>query len=265
MAEENLPTWPNEGKINRTEEIIDSITWPKKAEISKNLQDVDTMEADAEEINLSAWTRFDEAVNILLKKKAEGLNCFINFNWKKLYSVDINSMDDAYIKCWWMTKAEDEERSRKQAEAYRISEEQRRKREEWYVKKIDESREWLEEVKITKENVVAGLKFIAEHPDMEHDQLVDELIKLGCNFSFDDIDKQFPEKVKLFPGMKNGHLWCGASVIANMMRSEFSRSYYDDRFLSGDYPESVYAFIRKVTDDETYTKEYVDSLVKKEK
>ena len=91
--------------------------------------------------------------------------------------------------------------------------------------------------------MVAGLKFIAEHPDMEQDQLVDELIKLGCNFTFDDIKKQFPGDKKLFPGMKDGDLSCWASVIVNVMVSEYWRSYCDDRFLSGDYPESVYAFI----------------------
>ena len=145
-----------------------------------------------------------------------------------------------------------------------ISEREREKREKWYVQKIADSREWLEEVKITKENVVAGLKFIAEHPDMEQDQLVDELIRLGCNFTFDDIKKQFPGERKLFPGMKDGDLACWASVIINVMVSEYWRSFCDDRFLSGDYPESVYAFIRKVTGDKTYTKEYVDSLTKKE-
>jgi hypothetical protein len=69
----------------------------------------------------------------------------------------------------------------------------------------------------------------------------------------------------LFPGMEAWDLQCGASVIANVMADELSRSYCDDRFLSWDYENSIYAFIRKVTGDETYTKKYVDSLVKKEK
>lgn len=54
-------------------------------------------------------------------------------------------------------------------------------------------------------------------------------------------------------------------VIANVMADEFSMSYCYNRFLSWDYGNSVYAFIRKVTGDETYTKEYVDSLIKNKK
>lgn len=143
---------------------------------------------------------------------------------------------------------------------YDISEQQKKEREAWYAKKIEESSEW-KEVIITMDNVVAGLKFIAEHPKMEQNQLIDELIALGCNFSFEDINKQFPEEVLQFPGMKDGHLGCGASVIANCMRSEDGRLYAKDRFLSVDDEYSVYAFIRKVTGDNFYTKEYVDSLI----
>jgi hypothetical protein len=42
--------------------------------------------------------------------------------------------------------------------------------------------------------VIKGLKFIAEHPEMEQEKLVDGLLNLGCNFTFSDIDEQFPEK-----------------------------------------------------------------------
>ena len=44
------------------------------------------------------------------------------------------------------------------------------------------------------ETIVNGLKYIVEHPNMDHSELVDNLISLGCNFTKEDIDKQFPEK-----------------------------------------------------------------------
>ena len=213
----------------------------------------------AEEIELKLGTDFDGAVKMLLQQKAEGRNCFINFNGKKIYSADTNSVDDAYIQYMWMTKVESEERARKQREERRESEIERKNREQWYAKRIAESRDWVEEVKITKENVVAGLKFIVEHQDMKQEELIDELIKLGCNFTFDDLKRQFPREEKLFPGMKKGKLGCGASVIINYMVSERWRSYVEDRFLSVDDDTSAYAFIRKVTGDKSYTKERIDS------
>ena len=265
MAKDKLLTWPNKWKFETIKKWIWRITPTKKAEIAENFQDVDKMKLHAEEIKLMGETSLDKAVDMLLKQKEKGKNCFIDFNGVKIYSADTNSVDDAYLQYTWMTKSESDEQSRIQAEERRVSEKRRLEREKWYAKKIEDSREWLEEVKITKENVIAGLKFIAEHPKMVHGQLIDELIKLGCNFTLDDIRKQFPEDGKLFPGMESGHLGCGASVIANYMSSEFWRSYCQDRFLSVDDNTSIYAFIRKVTGDDSYTKEYVDSLVKKEK
>ena len=247
---------------------IDSIIQNPIKEIAGVL-DNDTKETKktAREIKLKGWTTFDEAVNLLMRRKAEGKNCFINFNWTKIYSVTTKDIDDAYFQYMWMTKAESKERDRRFREEFKASERERKKREEWYVKKIEDSREGKESIIITKDAVVAGLKFIAEHPDMKQDELINKLISLGCNFTFEDIIQQFPEceNTSLFSGMRDGDLSCGASVIANVMQSEFSRSYCDDRFLSWDYENSIYAFIRKVTGDETYTKEYVDSLVKKEK
>lgn len=155
----------------------------------------------------------------------------------------------------------------------------------YYEKRIAESREWLEEIKITKENVVAGLKFIAEHPDMEHNQLVDSLISLGCNFTWSDIDKQFwqsneksfksifkilieklggPREGSWFVGMRKWKISCGARIIVNIMMGWYwlrAKEY----FFEEDNTTSVYHFIRKVTGDKKYTKEYVDSLVKKQK
>lgn len=127
-----------------------------------------------------------------------------------------------------------------------------------YAKRIAESRDWVE-VKITKENVVAGLKFIVEHQDMKQGELIDELIKLGCNFTFDDLKRQFPMEEALFPGMEEGSLRSGALVIINYMVGGRCKSYVEEHFLSVDNKTSAYAFIRKVTSDKSYTKERIDS------
>ena len=95
---------------------------------------------------------------------------------------------------------------------------------------------------------------------MSQEELIDGLLKLGCNFSLEDIKRQFPEEIGLSEGMKQGNLCCGASVIANISDSEFGRAYCDDRLLSVDDDNSIYHFIRVTTGDKTYTKEMVDAI-----
>lgn len=227
-------------------------------------KDISEIKNSAREIKLKGWTTFDGAVNLLMKKKAEGKNCFINFYWTKIYSVTTKDIDDAYFQWKWMSKAEYEEKERKKSEEsleeLNKSFKQREAKERLYAKKIEDSRKGKESVVITKDVVVAGLKFMAEHPKMEWVELVDNLINLGCNFTREDINKQYPNRkgVKLFSGMREWNILCGATVIAWCV----SDGYIDDRFFEDG---SAYAFIRKVTGDETYTKENVDSLVKKEK
>ena len=57
---------------------------------------------------------------------------------------------------------------------------------------------------IETKTVVAGLKFIAENPNLTQEELNKGLLELGCNFTFEDIQRQFPEKVSLFEGMNKG-------------------------------------------------------------
>ena len=83
---------------------------------------------------------------------------------------------------------------------------------------------------------------------------------MGCNFSLEDINQQCAEQVQTDEGIKQGNIFSGAYVIATTRDREYSRSLWDDVFLENDNDTSIYHFIRKVTGDETYTKEYVDSL-----
>lgn len=248
-----LGKWPNEWGEGRVREFFDLMSTQEKEEMIQLL--------NAVEIDLPYLTNFDKAVELLLEYKKEGINCFIDFNWTKIFSADINTVDDAYLQYHWMRKAELEEKRRentKELEAL-VKEESEEEIEKWYIKKIEDSREWKESI-ITKDAVINGLKFIAEHPDMEQNQLIDELIAIWCNFTLEDIEKQFPDW-NLFSGMKQGDIAGWAFVIYNVMTSRYWRHYCKDRFLSNDNEISVYAFIRKISGDETYTKEYVDSLI----
>ncbi len=238
------------------------LTWTRTVDIVRTLGDSDNNKLRENAIDITCpRSTFDEMVDLLLKNKADWENCYFVFNNVKIHSIDVENPEDAYLLYVWNW---DKKRGKERLEQREKEEQARKVKEKKYKKMVMDSREW-KEIIITKEMVVSGLKFIAEHPNMEQEQLISELIKLGCNFTFEDIRKQFPEKVKLFPGMEAWDLQCGASVIANVMADELSRSYCGDRFLSWDYENSIYAFIRKVTGDKTYTKKYVDSLVKKEK
>ena len=88
---------------------------------------------------------------------------------------------------------------------------------------------------------------------------------MNTDFTLDDVYKQFPKDGELFQFMKEGYLWSGAYVIVQFMSWGYESSFVKDRFFSTDDDTSVYVFIRKVTGDNTYTKEYVDSLAKKRK
>lgn len=116
--------------------------------------------------------------------------------------------------------------------------------------------------KITMEAVLAGLRFIAENREISDNALADGLAKLGCDWTFDDWNAQFADapQISLFAGMGLGAISCGASVIINMSsRNHFNRAYGDDRFLSVDDNTSIYAFIRVVTGDDSYTKEAIEA------
>ncbi len=106
-----------------------------------------------------------------------------------------------------------------------------------------------EDKKITLETVIAGLKFIAENPALSQDKLVDGLLDLGCDFSVNDIKKQFSrnfniDSIEFYEGMKETDIACGAYVIAITRDSEFDRVRCVNRFFFVDDSTSVYHFIR---------------------
>lgn len=167
-------------------------------------------------------------VYTLLAAKARGENAYCIFDGLIFHANNV-TMESAELEVF-----------RKE---YRQKEMGRKLRECRYKMKVAADRE-RNNHDITLENVVAGLKFIAENPSMPQEELVDGLLSLGCNFTLEDIDRQFPKKKKISKGMKKGDLACGASVIVRMRDSEGDRLIYSDRFLSVDDSTSIYNFIR---------------------
>lgn len=99
-----LGKWPNEWGEGRVREFFDLMSIQEKEEMMQLL--------NAVEIDVPYKTDFNEAVELLLKKKKEGIDCFIDFNWTKIFSAYIDTVDDAYLQYEWMTKAELEEKRR---------------------------------------------------------------------------------------------------------------------------------------------------------
>jgi hypothetical protein len=112
---------------------------------------------------------------------------------------------------------------------------------------------------ITMTSVVDGLKFIAEHKDMNQEDFTNGLLDLGCNFDLNDVKEQFPGEILLLEGMKKADLACGASIISNARDSKVGHDFINDKFLTNDDDISIYHFVRNATGDETYTKSNVEA------
>lgn len=209
------------------------------------------------EIEIPFGTSIDEAVEILLKKKEEGEKVFCVFNRHTLHSEDV-TLDSAYLEVLGYTKAEYDNIMKRRREEYLRSEKIAKSRKAGYERRAKENR--TEDKPITILDVIEGLRFIAENQDLDQEALFEGLIAMGCDFSLEDIKKQYPNTANLYEGMKKGLVAAGATVIVNSRDSEFGREYNSDWFLSSDNESSIYNYIRITTGDSNYTKEYVDSL-----
>lgn len=205
-------------------------------------------------IELLANDTIESAVYTLMAARARGESAYCEFNGHELHSDDV-TMDSAYLSIMGCTKEESDRRWREYREEQAKKEQERKVREQSYAERVKASRMASDGV-ITPELVVDGLRFIAEHQSASQEELINGLLELGCNFTFEDVKAQFPgiEEVRLFEGMRKGNIACGASVIINMRDSEPGRSYCNDRFLSVDDKTSIYHFIRKKGGDRNYTK-----------
>lgn len=208
-------------------------------------------------IEFAIGSTIESAVYELLAAKARGEQVYGDFNGHKLYS-DTVTMDSAYTEIMGCTKAEFDKRQAEWRENYKKEEQAREQREQGYSQMVASTRIPGQDVVITMPTVIEGLKFIAENQTLSQEELIKGLLDLGCNFTLEDIKKQFPGSGLLFEGMKKGEVACGAAVIANARDSEYGRAFCDDRFLSLDDETSIYHFVRIVTGDPSYTKDNLD-------
>lgn len=218
------------------------------------------MNNEMKKINIETWHNLESVVYLLLAHQADGNHVYCEFNGHRLESDNI-TMDSAYIEVTGKTKEEFEDEQKRMRQQWEEEEKEEKAREQRYQEIVLE-RTNGEPQEITQEKVVEGLKFIAEHQDMEQEDLLIALLDLGCTFSLDDVKKEVERTNatgSLFDGMRNGEMVAGASVICNVRDSEFGRSYADDRFLSLDDDISIYHYVRKVTGDENYTKENIEN------
>ena len=178
----------------------------------------------------------ESVVYTLLAAKARGEQAYCVFKGHEFYSDTVN-MEDAIKEM----QDEDSEYWKEKAA--------RKERERGYAEKVQKSRDSRGADAVSLENVLAGMKFIAENQSIDHEELVDGLLSRNCNFTQEDIEEQFPNmpKSKLFRGMRKADLACGASVIVSFRDHEFGRAYCEDRFLSVDDKTSVYHYIRVAT------------------
>ncbi len=210
---------------------------------------------ERERVHFPAGSNIDSAVYLLLSYKARGVHAYGVFNGYELDSETV-SMDGAYKKILGCTKEEWDEKQRQSRIEYERQEKEREIREAGYKNTVAEHRANSDGI-ITMDKVIAGLKFIAENQEISQEEMIQGLLDLGCDFSFDDIKRQFPDQGLLFDSMRKCYASGGASLIVNARDSEGGRAYVEDRFLSLDDYTSIYHFIRVVTGDESYTKENI--------
>ncbi len=188
-------------------------------------------------IEVSVNDTIESVVYTLLAAKARGEQAYCVFKGHEFYSDTVN-MEDAIKEM----QDEDNDGHWKEQAA-------REERERGYAEKVQKSRDSRGADVVSLENVLAGMKFIAENQSIDHEELVDGLLSRNCNFTQEDIEEQFPNmpKMKLFKGMRKADLACGASVIASFRDHEFGRAYCEEAFLSVDDRTSVYHYIRVAT------------------
>lgn len=206
----------------------------------------------------------EEVVKDLLEAKARGEHLYGDFNGHVLCS-DTVTMDSAYLEVTGYTKAEFDKIRQETADKRKQDEMAIKQKELLYKEMVEKNRKEKGVVPITMPVVIEGLKFIAENRDLNQEDLINGLLDLGCNFTFEDMEKTFSKKVLLTSGMRDGDLSCGASIILNARDDSFGRSYVNEQFLDVDfhddvYDDSVYHFIRLVTGNKDYTKENIDAM-----
>lgn len=110
-------------------------------------------------------------------------------------------------------------------------------------------------------NVVSGIRYIAEHQHSDYLEVAQNLIKLGCTYSKNDVLKQADrEDIDISEGMKKGDIYAGAMIICKVRDYICGMSIYSYNFMKEDNENSVYNYVRTLTGDQNYTKNNVLGL-----
>lgn len=187
-------------------------------------------------IKVDYFGNLDEVIDFLKKAQERNLSICCEFNGHMLYSSTI-SQDAAYKEVCGYSKDEYDELVARNRQAYEEEMAATKARETEYAKLLKENRKTNENHEITIEKVLAGLYFIISNPNLSHIELVEGLLKCGCNFNLSDLSEYCAkssnanaENLLLFEGMSAGDIACGASVIINTRDNEFGRAFCEDRF-----------------------------------
>ena len=211
-----------------------------------------------ERIDLVAGDNLESMVYTLLAAKARGEHVYCIFNGHEFHS-DTVTMESAYKEITGKTKEAIDEIEKNAFENYDEFEKENEVVAKRIAEKIKNSRA-NNNVFITSNTVIKGLKFIAENQNLTQEELVDGLISLGCNFTMDDINKIVSANTSIYEGLAKGDIKSGATVLLNMRDSIKGRLYGNEKFLSVDDEYSIYNFIRMTTGDPDYTKDNIDGL-----
>ena len=172
------------------------------------------MDTTEKRIELRPDDTIESVVYTLLAAKARGECVYCVFRDHEFHSETV-TMETAKYSLWY-------DEFHKEYVAEKAAQEAREKE---YAKRVQEDRDRNGCGEITLEKVVAGLMFIAEHPSMSQEELIDGLLSLGCNFTWEEVKRQFPRNARrgFFAGMRRANIACGASVITDTRDSEDGR------------------------------------------
>ena len=215
-------------------------------------------------IEFPKGTSIEDAVNELLAAKSRGEKVCGVINGHTFYSDSV-TMDSAFLEITGYTKEEYDKILLEVSENYRKDEAERILMNEDYRSANYHGNESENKNHIKMEKVVKALKFIAENQHLTTEEYELGLLNIGIDFTFDDIDEQFPEKSGLLYGIKHGELSSGAEIVVMANSGKYGRSHVENKFLAYDDESSIYNFIRVVTGDKNYTKENLEKLKKQVK
>ena len=227
------------------------------------MEDTDKIKKEAHLLKLPGLG-LEEIVYILKKYDNNGQRAFCEFNGILLFSDDI-TMEKAYQQVYGTDFSAEKEEVKDYQD---LKANRRASINPEDQSNIDKTKEVRDREKsegifeINKNNVIRGLKFMAENVGMPQSQYVEGLIYRGCTFTQKDISQELGGEIKLPDDFWANGIKTGAFLIAMARDAYDSRKMIEDTYLSIDDSNSLYEYIRNLTNDKQYTKQYADSLNK---